>query len=164
MKTLILYYSEGGSTEDIARKLASEFGGDIERIDTLKPYPKDEEALVAQGQKEAETGFTPEIKPLSHNISDYELIVIGTPTWWYTMAPAILTLLRSNSFAGKTVLPFQTHVGQAGHVIPDMRKELKGAMVFSGLRLEFDKYKKLTSASENEMKQWIDAVKKELLK
>lgn len=77
------------------------------------------------------------------------------------MAPAILTLLKTHSFAGKTVLSFQTHAGQTGHVIPDTRKELKGAMVFSGLRLEFDG-EKLTPHSENEMRGWTVAVKKEL--
>ena len=164
MKMLVVYYSEGGNTEKEARLMAEEFSADIERIDTLTPYPADREQMIALGQKEAETGATPAIKPLEHDIKDYDAIVIGTPTWWYTMAPAVLTFLKSYSFAGKTVLPFQTDAGQAGNVMSDIRKELRGAMVFSGLRLEYDKNNNLTKRSENERNLWIDAVKKELLK
>ena len=162
MKTIVLYYSAGGSTEAAAKALAADFSADIERIDTLTPYPEDEEAMIALGQKEAETGATPAIKPLAHDLSEYDTVVIGTPTWWYTMAPAVLTLLKSYDFKGKTVLPFQTHVGQPGHVIPDMRKELKGSMLFSGLSLEYGKDKKLTPRSESEYKEWTAAVRKEL--
>lgn len=35
----------------------------------------------------------PQIDPLSADISDYDVIAIGTPTWWYTMAPVVLTFL-----------------------------------------------------------------------
>ncbi len=163
MKTLVIYYSTGSSTEEAALRLAKEFSADTEKISTVEEYPKDNEAMLAQAQKEVESGYTPEIKPLSKNPADYDVIFIGTPTWWYTMAPAVLTLLRSVSFAGKTVLPFQTHVGQPGHVIPDMRKELKGAMVFSGLRLEYDG-NKLSPRSETEFTEWTAAVKKEIYK
>lgn len=163
-KILVVYYSSGKATAEAAEKIAAALGADLERIDTLKAYPEDYEAMTAQGQKEVEEGLTPEIKPLEHDLKDYDTIVLGTPTWWYTMAPAVLTLLRTCDFSKKTVLPFQTHVGQPGHVMPDIRKELaraEGAMLFKGLRLEYDEGK-LTAQSEREFSDWLDAVKKEL--
>lgn len=79
-----------------------------------------------QGKREVEKGFMPQIKPLSVNLSDYDVIAIGTPTWWYTMAPAVLTFLITNDFSGKTVIPFMTNGGWPGHVIKDMQANCKG--------------------------------------
>lgn len=53
----------------------------------------------------------PQINPISVNLADYDVIAIGTPTWWYTMAPAVLTFLTTNDFTGKTVIPFMTNGG-----------------------------------------------------
>lgn len=153
-RTLVVYYSlSGKDTESVAKRLAEEFGGDLERLETKTPYPEDYEAAVEQGKREAESGFCPELKPLAHDPKDYECIVVGTPTWWYTMAPAVLSFMRQTDFAGKTVLPFQTHAGQPGHAISDMRKETRGAMLFSGLRLEFGKNGLVTP--ESEIGEWI---------
>ena len=62
------------------------------------------EDVVEQGKREVEAGFMPQINPISVNLADYDVIAIGTPTWWYTMAPAVLTFLPTNDFTGKTVL------------------------------------------------------------
>lgn len=161
-KTLVVYYSMSGKdTESAALKIAGELGADVERLETAVPYPADYDAAVEQGKREAESGFCPELKPLAHNPADYDCIVVGTPTWWYTMAPAVLSFMRSTDFAGKTVIPFQTHAGQPGHAISDMRKETKGAMLFSGMRLEFGKLGLITP--EKEIDAWIADIKKEVL-
>lgn len=69
----------------------------------------------------------PQINSISVNLADYDVIAIGTPTWWYTMAPAVLTFLTTNDFTGKTVIPFMTNGGWPGHVIKDMEENCKGA-------------------------------------
>lgn len=48
--------------------------------------------VVQQGQEEVRRGYKPEIKPLDIDIRNYDVIVVGTPTWWYTMAPAVLNI------------------------------------------------------------------------
>lgn len=157
-KTLVVYYSlSGKDTESVSKELAAALGADLERLETATPYPADYDAAVEQGKREAESGFCPELKPLGHNPADYDVIVIGTPTWWYTMSPAVLSFMRKTDFAGKTVAPFQTHAGQPGHVISDMRKETKGAMLFSGLRLEFGKSGLVSPKSE--LDEWIKHLK-----
>ena len=111
LKKLIIYYSMDGNTKKIAEKIQAVTGADIERLDTVIPYTGTDEEIVDQGQREVNQGYMPKIKPLSVNVADYDTIIIGTPTWWYTMAPAVLTFLNSNSLEGKTVIPFQTHAG-----------------------------------------------------
>ena len=38
-------------------------------------------------------------------------MAIGTPAWWYTMAPAVRSFLAQHDFAGKTVVPFMINGG-----------------------------------------------------
>ena len=45
------------------------------------------------------------------NHADYDVIVLGTPVWWYTFAPAVKTFLESNDFSQKTIFPFATNGG-----------------------------------------------------
>lgn len=138
-KLLTVYYSwSNGNTERVAKKLHETAGGDILRIDTAKPYTGGYDAVVKQGQEEVERGYEPELKPLGVDISDYDVIVVGTPTWWYTMAPAVLTFLHGHDFSGKIVVPFMTNGGWPGHVIKDMEKACPGAMFAQAMQVRFD--------------------------
>lgn len=113
--------------ERIAHLAAKALNADIERTDTAIPYPKDHQETVRQRKQEVERGFRPEIQPLTHDPADYDLIAIGTPTWWYTMAPAVATLLERYSWQGKTVVPFMTNGGWPGTVLDDMKQLCPGA-------------------------------------
>ena len=102
-KMLIAYYSwSNGNTKAIAEALQKATGADIVRLDTKVPYSDDYDAVVAQGKREVEKHFRPEIKPLGVDISDYDVIAVGTPTWWYTMAPAVLILITNKTIDKKS--------------------------------------------------------------
>ena len=138
-KLLIVYYSwSNGNTERIAKKLQSVAGGDLLKIDTAVPYSGSYDDVVDQGQREVNEGYEPELKPVSVNIADYDVIAIGTPTWWYTMAPAVKTFLHRNDFNGKTVVPFMTNGGWPGHVIKNMKTACPGATIACEMRVKFD--------------------------
>ena len=102
-------------------------GGDLVRLDTAVPYTGSYNDVVDQGQREVNAGFEPELKPLPVNVADYDVIAVGTPTWWYTMAPAVKAFLHGQNFAGKTVVPFMTNGGCPGRVIKDMKAACPGA-------------------------------------
>lgn len=94
MSTLVVYYSLScGNTKRVAEMVADALDADIEVIETVEPYPGDYQEVVDQGKREVERGYKPAIEALEFNPADYERIVIGTPTWWYTMAPAVATYL-----------------------------------------------------------------------
>ena len=138
-KLLIVYYSwANGNTERIAKKLRNIAGGDMVKIDTAVPYTGSYEEVVDQGQREVEQGYEPELKPLGVSIADYDVIAVGTPTWWYTMAPAVKTFLNGQNFTGKTVIPFMTNGGWPGHVIKDMKKACTGAEFACEMQVKFD--------------------------
>lgn len=165
-KMLVAYYSwSNGNTKRIAQKLADETGADIARIETTEPYRGSHEEVVEQGQREVEAGFMPQINPLSVNIADYDVIAIGTPTWWYTMAPAVLTFLTTNDFAGKTVIPFMTNGGWPGHVIKDMKEKCKGANFMHEMQIRFDSMgKDHLETPESVIDQWIEQIKDSIVK
>ena len=161
-RVLTVYYSwSNGNTERIAKMLQKEIGGDIVRIDTITPYEGSYDDVVNQGQEEVQRGYEPEIKPLGVNISDYDVIAVGTPTWWYTMAPAVLTFLHTESFADKTVIPFMTNAGWPGNVIKDMKTACKGADIKYEMEIQFDSTggSRLETPMEDIIK-WIQNVKK----
>ena len=139
MKKLVVYYSQSnGNTKRIAEMIAEKIGADITEIDTVIPYTGSYDQIVRQGQEEVNRGFKPQIKEIEKNPGEYEEVIIGTPTWWYTMAPAVLTFLSITDFAGKKVAVFQTHGGWPGHTLKDMKSLCKGADIMSEKAIQFD--------------------------
>ena len=155
-KTLIVYFSHSGNTKRIADKIAAAVPADVARIETLVPYTGSMNEVSAQGKREVESGYKPEIKPLNVNPSDYDRIVIGTPTWWYTMVPAVATFFASTDLSGKDVVLYMTNAGWPGHVISDMSKAAKGARVISTKEILFasDGGNRMVTP-EKEIDDWI---------
>ena len=165
-KMLIVYYSwSNGNKKRIAEQLANETGADIARIETTEPYKGTHEDVVNQGKREVEAGFMPRINSLSVNLADYEVIAIGTPTWWYTMAPAVLTFLTGNDFSGKTIIPFMTNGGWPGHVIKDMKENCKNAKFMREMQIQFDSMgKDHLETPESAITEWIEQIKEDIHK
>lgn len=138
-KTLVLYYSWScGNTERVAARLAEATGADLERIRTIDPYPDDYDTTVAQGRREVEEGFEPELEPLEHDPEDYDIVAVGTPTWWYTMAPAVASFFSAYDLTGELVVPFMTNAGSPGSVIDDMTEAADGATAIEPMEVRFD--------------------------
>ena len=160
MKTLVVYYSFTGNTRRVAERIARELGADTAEIRTVTPYTGDYNAVVDQGQDEVNRGYCPPIQPMDKNAADYDRIIIGTPTWWYTMAPAVHTYLKANDWTGKTVVPFQTHAGWAGHTLKDMARACGGAKVAHSMDIRFDaEGNGRMVSSEKALAEWIAALK-----
>lgn len=159
-KMLVVYYSwSNGNTKKIAEALAKAKGADVAEIETAEPYKGTHNEVVEQGQREVKAGFKPKIKPLAKNPADYDVIAVGTPTWWYTMAPAVKTFLEDNDFTGKTVIPFMTNGGWPGHVIRDMTAAVRGAKVEHAMEIQFDSTggaKQVTP--QKKVEEWIRSI------
>ncbi|MDT8718792.1 NAD(P)H-dependent oxidoreductase [Clostridium sp. 19966] len=155
-KKLIMYYSYTNNTKKIAEQLQKATGADICEIETAKPYTGDYNSVVDQGKKEIDHGFKPEIKPLSVNLAAYDTIIIGTPVWWYTYAPAVATFLSEYDLSGKTVIPFVTNGGWIGHTIKDMEEACKNSIVTNAIDIRFDTDKMVMP--ESKLKKWIDCL------
>ena len=107
-KMLVLYYSETGTTKTVAQELQQQLGADIEGIECVEPYSGNFQETIQRGQREMQCGEYPALKPLTKKIADYDVIFLGYPIWFGTYANPIVTLLKEQDFAGKTVVPFCT--------------------------------------------------------
>lgn len=56
---LIVYLSRTGNTEAIAEMIHNEVGGTMVELELETPYPEDYDAIVAQVDRENETGYLP---------------------------------------------------------------------------------------------------------
>ena len=164
-KTLVVYYSRSGNTEGIAKQIAESLGADIELIEVAEAYPTDYKALEKLAQEETENNVQHPIKPLKHQVKDYDRIIVGTPTWWYKMTSPVLTFLSTADFKGKTVVPFMTNAGWPGTVIKDMTAiaEKNGAKVENAKEFKFntsdDGSQHGMATPEAELTDWINSLK-----
>lgn len=107
-KILVLYYSQTGVTDKVARELARQTGADMERIEAVTPYAGTYEETIARCKEEMEQGLVPDIRPLQSAVEDYDVIFLGYPVWFGTYARPVMRLVQRYGFAGKTVVPFAT--------------------------------------------------------
>lgn len=100
-----------GATQYIAQVIQQHTHGELFRIETAKPYPLEHEPLIRYAEQEQKNNVHPELKTKLENISEYDVIFIGYPNWWYNMPMAIYSFFEQNDFSGKTIIPFTTHGG-----------------------------------------------------
>ena len=106
MATLIIYYSQGGTTETVAKTLALNLGAKIVRIHDLKNRDGFKNKIFASinAFRESKT----DIVPARVDITGYDTIIFGTPTWAGNPTPAILTIIDRCNLTGKDVMLFAT--------------------------------------------------------
>lgn len=156
-KTLILYYSLGGNTRKIAEMLHHYLDGDISEIHRKMPYEGSYNEIVKQGKDEVDKGFLPEIQVLSPSPSSYDQIILGSPVWWYTFAPAMHTALKSQDWSEKEIYPFATNGGWIGHTFQDFSSACAGAHVHAGLNIRFDASRLVTP--KEDILSWAEKIK-----
>ena len=100
-----------GNTQFMAMVIKENTGADIFRIEPETAYPTDHEKLVEQAQKEQNDSTRPALASQLENIDSYDTIFVGYPNWWGDMPMILYTFFESYDFAGKTIIPFNTHGG-----------------------------------------------------
>lgn len=113
MKSLVLYYSFEGNTENIAKAIATGIDADIEMVKPVKELKSKGFSKFIWGGSQVVMGKKPKIQPINVNIETYDFILIGTPIWAGTYAPPIKTLIENEYIKNKKVAYFYTHEG--GH-------------------------------------------------
>lgn len=157
MKTLIVYYSYSGHTQKIAKQIQLALGGDIIQIETVKSYPEVYDRVVEIAKAEVYNKEMPPIKPIEVDLTDYDSVIIGTPVWWYTYAPAIRTFLENADLSGKQVYAFATNEGGIGSTAKDFDKGAKGTDYKGTLNVLFSGDTLITPVKKIET--WISSIK-----
>ena len=136
MATLIMYYSQGGTTDLIAKTLAKHLDASLVRIHDLKKRDGFKNRLVASinAFRESKTNIIPAKVDLTY----YDTIYIGGPTWAGNPTPAILTIVDRCNFTGKDVVLFATM--DSGHGDSNIERleekvKMRGARVIESFTL-----------------------------
>ena len=114
MKTAVIYFSWSGNTRFAAETISKKAGADFFEIKAETPYNSDFNKCCDEAKPECYGKKQRAIKPIAGlDLSKYDLVFVGTPNWWGTMAPPVRTWATQSKDAlkGKTVCLFQTHGG-----------------------------------------------------
>ena len=154
-KVLVVYYSLSGRTKDIADKIAAKTNADLFEIKTKEPYPTGAK-LYTTSKKEIKNKQYPAVEALP-NVADYDVIFVGAPVWWYTMAPPLFSVLEQVDFQGKKIVPFSTQGSNTGTFFEDFTATAKNATILQ--RADFNNMdKKYDKQVEAKIADWINGL------
>ena len=131
-RILVAYYSYSGNTRRAAEIISEKLDADVFEIVMETPYGGN---IYDVSQKDLNMGFRP---PLAKDVSidDYDVILLGYPTWWGTLPMPVLSFMEAHDWKGKIVIPFNSHGSTFfGESVSDLAKSSLGAYV--GIGVEF---------------------------
>ena len=157
-KKLVVYYSYTGNTRKIAESIKNKLGCDILEIKPKVPYSTDYQTVVDEEQNNESAKKTPEIEPINVDLKNYDEIIVGSPVWWYTIAPVIRTFLKENDLSGKTIKPFATNAGWLGRTFKEIESLCQNSKVEKGMNIVFESYSDNLVTSPDEIDNWINTL------
>ncbi|WP_242942816.1 flavodoxin [Papillibacter cinnamivorans] len=138
IKILVAYYSHSGNTRQIAEIIQKAVGGTLFEIEPKAAYPVAYNTVVEQAKKEIKARMRPALKLLP-DVSEYDAVIIGTPNWWSTAAPPVMTFLEGRDLSSKQVTFFCTHGGGGqGHIFKDMSAACPDSKMLKGIEFYGD--------------------------
>jgi flavodoxin len=133
LKSLVIYYSFEGDTKFIGDAIAKELGSDVLEL-KLEKEVKDKDYMKKYlGEKQILMKTTPILKPFDKDPLDYDFLIIGTPVWSGTYAPALRTLFESIKIKDKQIALFYCFTVKRGRIFRYMKKALKGNKIIEDI-------------------------------
>ena len=110
-RTAIVYYSHSGNTRTVASRLSALTEVPVFEIVPQTPYPNAYRPTTNQVREEMQKGYLPPIHTPSIDLNNFDILIIGTPTWWHHIARPVASWLSQTDLSGKVIMPFNTHGG-----------------------------------------------------
>ena len=114
-KTLVVYYSASGRTEQVANDIAKATGADTFRLQPSPDYTDadldyhDENSRVMKEHNDPSLREAIKLKETNvPNWDQYDTVYIGFPIWWGIEAWPVDPFVKANDFTGKKVIVFAT--------------------------------------------------------
>jgi flavodoxin len=105
-KVLVVFYSREGHTKLVAEQLVKKFNADLEQL--IDKKIRTGPIGFSGAGKDAVAGNLTKLEPLKRNPQEYGIILIGTPSWFGNVTPAVRTFIKDNNLSGKKVGVFGT--------------------------------------------------------
>lgn len=136
-KKLVAYFSAGGNTARLAKKLADAAAADLYEIKPAVPYTRED--LNWQNKQSRSSvemndhSSRPALAPQDADIASYDTIYIGFPVWWYIAPTIINSFLESYDFSGKKIILFATSGGSGfGQAVRNLQPSAPDAKFIEG--------------------------------
>lgn len=129
-RELVVFYSWGNNTKVVAEYIKEKTGADILELKVKAEYPSDYDQCVSKVGRDGKH-YEPELLTEIPDLSCYDLLYVGSPCWWGTIANPLRTFLHHSDLKGKTIAPFMTH-GTSGIHVQDVKKLCTGVKVVKG--------------------------------
>lgn len=151
-KALVVYFSWGGNTRTAANEIGGITGSEVFELQLATPYTRDRDEIEEVAKQEVHDGVQPKLKALPENLKQYDVIYVGSPCWFATIAPLVATFLATAELSGKTIVPFMTHGGsRMGKSIDDIKRLAPKAIVTEGLPISESR----VAQSKDEITAWL---------
>lgn len=110
---LVLYASRTGNTKRVAQLIQNTLGCDLLEVEPEVAYDTDYNAMLERSQEELAAirqGNYPPVKTSVKSFDDYDMVFVGYPIWYGSMATPMQTFLHSHAskLAGKRIALFAT--------------------------------------------------------
>lgn len=155
-KTLVVYYSASGNTEEVANYIASATSGDLFEIVPTEVYTgadldwTDNDSRVSREHDNEDERNVPLVSDTVDNWDEYDTVFIGYPIWWGIAAWPVDGFIKANDFTGKTVIPFCTSASSGLGESGELLEEMAG----TGEWLEGERFR--SGASEETVRSWVE--------
>ena len=126
MKTAIIYYSYEGNCALVAETIKAVLGADVFEIKTVEDKKRTGFSKYFWGGRQVVMKKKPPIRPLGADVNAYDLIILGTPVWAGSPAPALVSFLGGTKITGKKVALFCCHDGGKGKALEKFKALLPG--------------------------------------
>ena len=142
-----------GNTARLAQWIQAYVGGDLFPIVVTEPYPDSYDECLTRAADEKAVNGRPKLKNHLDSISDYDIIFLGFPNWWYTAPMAVFSFIEEYDFADKTIVPFCAH-GTGG--IAGCVRDIAAALPDSAEVLEpLGVYRADIGQAQSEVNEWL---------
>lgn len=157
-KTLVVYFSASGNTENAANYIAKATNADVFEIEPKDAYTDadldwtDDDSCVNYEHDNESARNIELVSSSVENWVSYDTVFIGYPIWWGIAAWPVDTFVKSNDFTGKTVIPFCTSassgLGESG--------ELLEKMAGTGNWIEGERFSE--RVTESDVADWVNSL------
>ena len=161
MKALVVYYSFEGDSKFIGDAIASELKADVLELELQKEVKSKDYMKTYLGEKQVLMKTEPLLKPYDIKPQDYDVLIIGTPVWSGTYAPAIRTFFRLEEIKDKKIGLFYCFTVKAGRVSRRMKNRLKGNVFIGDIGFK-DPLKGDKDLALKRVKRWAEGIKEYL--
>jgi len=108
-KSVVVFYSQTGSTKKLAGIFKAAKNADEFEIQLVNPYPSTYDSTIARVRGEREGKQWPALVNAKADLAKYDTVYLGYPIMFGSFAPPIYSFLDSNDLSGKVVVPFCTY-------------------------------------------------------